>query len=97
MLDESHDIWGLAKWGKGHRNYPTPAICQRDGTSAVDHEAKGKALQLELFQPPPIIPSATFPDLNTPHSDDMTWIPFTQSEIRKTIYSPSLSKATVAI
>ncbi len=92
-LEEANDPWSFAKWGRGCRNYPTPAIRQRDGTTAINHAAKCEALRSELFQPPPNLPGVTFPDLEEPSPQDIPWIPFTRGETRNTVYAASPSKA----
>ncbi|KAF7343444.1 putative RNA-directed DNA polymerase from transposon BS [Mycena venus] len=95
-LEEAHtkDIWGYRKWSKGIRNYPTPAITQRDRQPpAVSHKDKCDALRDELFQPPPPLATAFDPDLMNRTADDFEFQDVTPDEVREALWNASTNTA----
>ncbi|GBE87945.1 hypothetical protein SCP_1201710 [Sparassis crispa] len=88
------DIWSFPKWGKGVRTYPSPAISQGPGREpAVQHSDKCDALRDELFQPPPPLQGAAYPDLTAAMAGDLPDNDVTTDEVHQAIYDQGADKA----
>lgn len=90
---DPNEVWNFAKWPKGIRQYPTPAINRGpDRPKAVSHQEKCDTLRDTLFQRPPSLQVEQV-DTTHPLPNDIPWPHVTYSEVRNAIFSPSYKKA----
>jgi ribonuclease HI len=81
------NIWKIAKWPNGTRQYPTPPISRGEGFApAILHSEKCEVFRTSLLPPPPDLPNARYPDLD-PRESDLPWNKITHNEIRRSIHA----------
>lgn len=91
---KDNDIWQFQKWSKGVRNYPSPPISRGNGLPpAVSHAEKCEALRAELYQPPPQLPAAWVPDVDSPIEGQLPFEDITEEEVYEAIHKVSMDTA----